>query len=35
MFVAGVFGYDGYIELNAFTIGTFAVGIVSAPIRPR
>jgi octopine/nopaline transport system permease protein len=29
MFVAGMFGYDGYIELNAFTIGTFAVGIVS------
>ena len=29
MFVAGLFGYDGYIELNAFTIGTFAVGVVS------
>ena len=29
MFVAGMFGYDGYIELNAFTIGTVAVGIVS------
>ena len=29
MFVAGLFGYHGYIELNAFTIGTFAVGVVS------
>ena len=29
MMVASVFGYDGYIEINAFTIGTFAVGIVS------
>jgi octopine/nopaline transport system permease protein len=29
MFVAGIFGYGGYIELNAFTIGTFAVGVVS------
>ena len=29
MFVAGLFGYHGYIELNAFTIGTFAIGAVS------
>ena len=29
MFVARIFGYGGYIELNAFTIGTFAVGVVS------
>jgi octopine/nopaline transport system permease protein len=29
MMVASVFGYDGYIEINAFTIGTFAVAIVS------
>jgi len=29
MFVASVFGYDGYIEINAFTIGTVAVGIIS------
>ena len=29
MLVARVFGYDGYIELNAFTIGTIAIGFVS------
>jgi octopine/nopaline transport system permease protein len=29
MMVASVFGYGGYIEIDAFTIGTFAVGIVS------
>lgn len=29
MFVAGIFGYHGYIELHAFTIGTVAVGVVS------
>jgi octopine/nopaline transport system permease protein len=29
MFVAGLFGYHGYIELNAFTIGTFAIGAIS------
>jgi octopine/nopaline transport system permease protein len=29
MFLAGMFGYHGYVELNAFTIGTFAVGVVS------
>lgn len=28
-FVAGLFGYDGYVELHAFTIGTLAIGIVS------
>jgi octopine/nopaline transport system permease protein len=29
MFVAGMFGYHGYIELNAFTIGMVAVGVIS------
>lgn len=29
MVVAGVFGYHGYIELNAFTIGAVAVGAIS------
>ena len=29
MYFAKIFGYDGYIELNAFTIGTFAVGAIS------
>jgi octopine/nopaline transport system permease protein len=29
MFVAGLFGYHGYIELNAFTIGTLAIGAIS------
>jgi octopine/nopaline transport system permease protein len=29
MFVASIFGYGGYIEINAFTIGTVAVGIIS------
>lgn len=29
MFVAGLFGVDGYIELDAFAIGTLAVGLVS------
>jgi octopine/nopaline transport system permease protein len=29
MFVAALFGYGGYIELNAFTIGTFAIGAIS------
>lgn len=27
--VAGVFGYDGYVELNAFSIGVAAVGLIS------
>jgi len=29
MYIAKIFGYDGYIELNAFTIGTIAVGAIS------
>jgi len=29
MAVAGIFGYEGYIELNAFTIGVAAVGLIS------
>jgi octopine/nopaline transport system permease protein len=29
MFVAGLFGYHGYIEVNAFTIGTVAIGAIS------
>jgi octopine/nopaline transport system permease protein len=29
MFVAGLFGYHGYIELHAFTTGTFAIGAIS------
>ena len=29
MYVAKIFGYNGYIELNAFTIGTIAVGAIS------
>jgi octopine/nopaline transport system permease protein len=29
MFLAGLFGYHGYIELHAFTIGTVAIGIIS------
>jgi octopine/nopaline transport system permease protein len=29
MFVAGLFGYHGYIELNAFTIGAVAIGAIS------
>jgi octopine/nopaline transport system permease protein len=29
MFVAALFGYHGYIEINAFTIGTFAIGVIS------
>ncbi len=27
--VARVFGYEGYVELNAFTIGVVAVGLIS------
>ena len=30
MKLAKVFGYDGYIELNAFTISVVAIGIISA-----
>ncbi len=29
MFVARVFGYDGYIEVNAFLTGAFSIGIIS------
>tara|TARA_B100001027_G_scaffold78081_1_gene53383 strand:+ start:1487 stop:2200 length:714 start_codon:yes stop_codon:yes gene_type:complete len=29
MYLAKIFGYNGYIELNAFTIGTIAVGAIS------
>ena len=29
MAVGRVFGYDGYIELNAFSIGVLAVGLIS------
>ena len=29
MAVASIFGYHGYIELNAFTIGTIAIGFIS------
>jgi octopine/nopaline transport system permease protein len=29
MYVARMFGYDGYIELHAFTVGTVAIGVVS------
>ncbi|HEX5078035.1 MAG TPA: ABC transporter permease [Geminicoccaceae bacterium] len=28
MFVAALFGYHGYVELNAFTIGTLAIGAI-------
>ena len=29
MFVASVFGYNEYIEINAFVTGSFAIGIIS------
>ena len=29
MFVAKIFGYEGYIEINAFIIGAFSIGIIS------
>ena len=29
MFVAQIFGYNEYIEINAFTTGAFAIGIIS------
>ena len=29
MFVAKIFGYDGYIEVNAFLTGAFSIGIIS------
>ena len=30
MYIAKIFGYKGYIELNAFTMGTISIGIISA-----
>ncbi|MDA1283646.1 MAG: ABC transporter permease subunit [Proteobacteria bacterium] len=30
MFVASIFGHNGYIEINAFFIGAFCVGIICA-----
>ena len=29
MYVARIFGYDGYIEVNAFLTGAFSIGIIS------
>ena len=29
MFVAKLFGYNGYIEINAFITGAFSIGIIS------
>ena len=29
MYVASIFGYDGYIEINAFLTGALAIGIIS------
>ncbi len=29
MFVASMFGYNEYIEINAFLTGSFAIGIIS------
>ena len=29
MFVASIFGYNEYIEINAFVTGAFAIGIIS------
>ena len=29
MYVASIFGYNEYIEINAFIIGSFAIGIIS------
>ncbi len=29
MYVASIFGYDDYIEINAFITGSFAIGIIS------
>ena len=29
MFVASIFGYNEYIEINAFVTGSFAIGIIS------
>ena len=30
MFIARIFGYNGYIEINAFIVGAFCVGIIAA-----
>ena len=29
MYVARIFGYDGYIEVNAFLTGALSIGIIS------
>ena len=29
MFVGKIFGYNNYIEINAFVIGSFSIGIIS------
>ena len=29
MYVASIFGYNEYIEINAFITGSFAIGIIS------
>ena len=29
MYVASIFGYNGYIEINAFVTGSFAIGVIS------
>ena len=29
MYVASIFGYDGYIEINSFVTGALAIGIIS------
>ena len=29
MFIASIFGYNDYIEINAFITGSFAIGIIS------
>ena len=29
MYVAKIFGYDGYIEINAFITGAISIGIIS------
>ncbi len=30
MYISKIFGYHGYIELSAFTMGTISIGIISA-----
>ena len=30
MYVGKIFGYNGYIELHAFTMGTISIGLISA-----